>query len=120
MKGSWVKCHIMTGVQTNVVTAVEIHGKDAADSPLLKPMLAATASRFKVNEVSADMGYLSETNYQAITDLGASGYIPFKINCSASREGIWNTMLHFFHLLREQFLARYHQRLKCRIDVQHD
>lgn len=100
----------MTGVQTNVVMAVEIHGKDAADSPLLKPMLALTAARFQVNEVSADMGYLSETNYQAIVDTGAKGYIPFKSNCSASREGIWNTMFHFFHLHREQFLARYHQR----------
>src|SRR5438477_13205833 len=38
-KRVWVKAHIMTGCKTNVVTAVEIHGKDAADSPQFKPLL---------------------------------------------------------------------------------
>jgi transposase len=110
IKRAWVKCHVMCGVRTNVVTAVEIHDQHAADSPLLKPMLATTAARFNVNEVSADMGYLSESNYEAIVQAGAAPYIPFKSNCSATREGIWNTMFHFFHLHREDFLSRYHQR----------
>ena len=35
----WVKVHVMCGVTTNVVTAVEIRGKDAADSPLLPPLV---------------------------------------------------------------------------------
>ena len=31
----WVKAHICTGVKTNIVTAVEIKHRDAADCPLL-------------------------------------------------------------------------------------
>ncbi len=107
---SWVKTHVMTGVLTNVVTAVEIHDQNASDSPLLKPLLASTASRFSVKELSADMAYLSESNFNAITAVGAKAYIPFKSNSSPTREGIWNTMFHFFHLHRQEFLARYHQR----------
>ena len=107
---AWVKAHVMTGVKTNVITAVEIHDQYTNDSPLLKPLLATTAARFKVNEVSADLGYLSVSNYEAIVESGATAYIPFKSNSAASTEGIWNTMFHFFHLHRDEFLSRYHQR----------
>ena len=108
---AWVKAHVMTGVQTNVIAAVEIHDQNAADSPLLKTMLADTAARFNVNEVSADMAYISHSNLQAIVDAGATPYIPFKSNCSANgNHGLWNKMFHYFHLNREEFLGRYHQR----------
>ena len=33
----------MVGVKTNVVTAVEIRGRDANDSPLLPPLVRTTA-----------------------------------------------------------------------------
>jgi len=107
---AWVKAHIMTGVQTNVITAVEIFETNANDNPILKPMLATTSQRFRVNEVSADLGYLSESNFQAIEDAGAKPFIPFKCNSAPTRDGVWNKMFHFFHLHREDFLARYHQR----------
>ncbi len=107
---AWVKAHVMTGVKTNVISAVEIHQQYTADAPLLPPMLATTAAKFNVQEVSADLGYLSESNFQTIIDRGAKPYIPFKINSAPTRDGVWNTMFHFFHLHREEFLARYHQR----------
>ena len=111
IKRAWVKAHVMTGVRTNVVTTVEIQDQHAADSPLLKTMLADTATRFNVNEVTADMGYLSLSNYQAIVDAGAKPYIPFKSNCSANgSNGLWDKMFHYFNLKREEFLDRYHQR----------
>src|SRR5215831_5401144 len=50
----WVKAHIMTGVKTNIVTAVEIEGRDAADSPMFKPLVETTATNFAVKEVPAD------------------------------------------------------------------
>ena len=100
----------MCGVKTNVITAVEIYDQNAGDSPLLKPLLATTAAQFNVQEVSADMAYLSESNFDAITAAGAKAFIPFKSNSAPTREGIWNTMFHFFHLHRDQFLSRYHQR----------
>lgn len=112
MKRAWVKAHIMCGVKTNVITAVEIHGQNAGDSPLLKPLLAETAKLFNVSEVVADMGYLSESNFVAISDRGAAPFIPFKRNSvpRESESGLWSKMYHYFHLNREDFLARYHQR----------
>jgi transposase len=111
IKRAWVKVHVMCGVKTNVITAVEIRGKDAGDSPLLPPMLKATAERFNISEVSADMGYSSESNLQAILDVGASPFIPFKRNISGKTRGpLWAKMLHWFSLHREEFDARYHKR----------
>jgi hypothetical protein len=110
MKRSWVKAHIMCGVRTNVVTALEIHGRDANDSPLLPPLLNATAERFDVQEVSADLGYSSVSNLQAITSAGASALIPFKHNATPAKGGLWARMFHFYSLHRDEFLSRYHLR----------
>ncbi len=108
---AWVKAHIMCGVKTNVITAVEIHDKDAGDSPQLPPLLNSTTQRFNVAEVSADMGYSAESNLQAILDVGASPYIPFKRNASGkTRGGLWAKMFHYFNYNRDEFMARYHQR----------
>lgn len=52
---AWGKAHVMTGANTNVITAVEIHGHGANDSPLLKPLLTTTPQQFTVDEVSADL-----------------------------------------------------------------
>lgn len=109
-KKSWVKVHVMTGVKTNVITAVEIHDQHTGDSPLLPSLLNTTQANFDVNEVSADMGYLSETNFQAVIDAGAKPFIPFKSNCSDTRGGLWAKMFHYFHLQRDEFLKHYHQR----------
>ncbi len=52
----WVKCHIMTGVKTNIITAAEIHGRDANDSPILPSLLKTTVEGgFTVLEVPADV-----------------------------------------------------------------
>src|SRR6185312_9298410 len=47
----WVKVHIMCGVKTNVITAVEILDKDAADSPRLPALTAATRLNFTMRDV---------------------------------------------------------------------
>lgn len=107
---TWVKCHIMCGVHTNVITAVEIHGRSANDSPFLPVLLETTRKQFDVKEVSADMGYSSESNLRTITAAGAACYIPFKSNVSGAMGGLWEKMYHFFKFNKEEFLARYHQR----------
>src|SRR5205807_4325436 len=70
-KRDFVKVHIMCGVKTNIVTAVEIHGQDASDSPLLPPLLDTTRKVFEVREVSGDKGYLSYKNARTIANAGA-------------------------------------------------
>jgi transposase len=107
---AWVKAHIMCGVKTNVVTAVEIFHKDANDSPQLPKLLDTTAKRFTVKEVSADLAYSSRWNLDAIDSLGAAPLIPFKKNATDNFGGPWAKMFHFFQLHRDEFLDRYHLR----------
>ena len=107
---AWVKVHIMCGVATNVVTAVEIHGPNANDSPLLPTLVNHTAENFNISEVSADLGYSSENNLKAIADRGARPLIPFKSNATAAKGGLWARMFYAFHYHREEFSKRYHLR----------
>jgi len=107
---TWVKCHVFTGTTTNVITAVQIHGKDANDGVQLPSMLAITAQNFRVREVSADMAYSSKLNLATIDAFGAMPLIPFKSNASGKGGGVWTKMFHYFNLHRDTFLSRYHQR----------
>ena len=67
----WVKVHLMCGVRTNIVTAVEIRDKDASDTKLLPDLVDTTAKNFTISEISADKGYGSVKNYKAIQRHGA-------------------------------------------------
>lgn len=106
----WVKCHLMCGVRTNIVTAVEIRDKDASDTKLLPAMVDATAKNFKLNEVSADKGYGSLKNYKAIQYHGATPYIAFKSIHTGRGEGLWKRMYHLYQFNRAEFLQHYHKR----------
>lgn len=106
----WVKVHLMCGVKTNVVTACEIHGKLAQDSPMLPPLLNATAKNFPVREISGDKAYASFSNYDAIEARGATPYIVFKKNHTPKHGGLWAKMLHYFRFRQDEFCEHYHKR----------
>src|SRR5215469_13284931 len=106
----WVKVHLMCGVRTNIVTAVEIRGKDAQDSPLLPPLARATAKNFKPREISGDKAYGSLNNYAVIEEVGATPFIAFKSIHTAAGGGLWAKMFHYFQFNREGFLGHYHKR----------
>jgi transposase len=106
----WVKVHLMCGVKTNVVTAVEIRGRDAADSPLLPQLLSTTAAHFDVKEVPADKGYSSVENLEAIAAAGAAPFVPFKGNATGASGGLWEKLFHYYSCFREEFLGHYHKR----------
>src|SRR3989442_7923712 len=106
----WVKAHAICGVKTNIVTAVEIGGRDAADSPFFKPLVEKTAENFTVKEVPADKAYLSHDNLALVARLGGTAYIPFKSNSTPGEPGsLWEKMYHYYQLRREEFLPHYHQ-----------
>src|SRR6266446_7636689 len=67
----WVKVHLMCGVKTNVVTAVQITDRFAGDSPQFKPLVDATGRNFTMAAVSADKAYLSVDNLQTVLDHNA-------------------------------------------------
>ncbi|MGA3105888.1 MAG: transposase [Terriglobales bacterium] len=106
----WVKCHLMCGVKTNIVTAVEIMGRHTADTYMLPPMLEATARNFSVSEVSADKGYSSARNRETIAAMGAMPYIAFTATAKGRKNGMWNHMFHYFMFKRDEFLQHYHKR----------
>ena len=106
----WVKVHLMCGVKTNIVTAVEIHGKNAHDSQFLPSLAGTTAQNFQIAEVSADKGYASRANSDAITNLGATPYIAFASHHRGNGGGTWAKMYHYFQFKRDEFLAHYHKR----------
>jgi len=126
-KREWVKVHLMCGVKTNIVTAVEITDRYAADCPQFKQLVDATAKNFVMQEVSADKAYLSAANLQTVVDHAAMPYIPFKTN-SASQWGLsgprgydqkakwerkstlWRRMFHYFNYNQDWFMQQYHKR----------
>ncbi len=106
----WVKVHLMCGVRTNIVTAVEIKDKDASDTKLLPALVDATAENFTLREVSADKGYGSLKNYKAIQYRGAVPYIAFKSIHTGRGGGLWSKMFHMYQFHRDEFLRHYHKR----------
>ncbi len=106
----WLKCHLMVGVRTNIVTSVEVTPGTHNDSPYLPQLVEATGSRFGVKEVSADTGYLSKGNLAAVAKVGAVPYIPFKSNTTGEGPDLWRKLYHYFSFNREDFLKHYHKR----------
>ncbi len=112
----YIKVHVMCGVKTHVVTSIEIHPHETADTVELIPLLKKTAETFAVKEVSADKAYSSRRNLHAIHNVGAVPYVPFKGNAvgmgglTTSYDSLWHKMWHFYNYNREAFLSHYHKR----------
>ena len=110
-EAKWVKCHIMCGVMTNIVTAVAVTANESADAPHLPAFVETTAANFTVRDVSADKAYLSGKNLDAIEAAGGTPYIPLKSNSKPGKKGeAWNRLYHLFQFNRPAFLEHYHKR----------
>ncbi|MGH7171737.1 MAG: transposase [Gemmataceae bacterium] len=106
----WVKVHIACGVKTNVVTAVRILDKDAADSPQFVPLVKDTAKNFTIGEVSADKAYASLDNFEAVAECGGTGFMAFKSNTTGAVGGLFQKMFHYFQFKQDEYMKHYHQR----------
>jgi transposase len=106
----YVKAHLMCGVKTNVVTACEIHTRDASDAVQLRSLLDLTNQHFDVREVSADKAYGVVYNHEAIVKAGAQPFIPFKRSHNGAAGGVWENAYHFWNLHRQEFNEHYHKR----------
>ncbi|HEX3149725.1 MAG TPA: transposase [Gemmataceae bacterium] len=109
-RGVWVKVHIACGVKTNVVTAVRILDKDAADSPQFIPLVKETAREFTIGEVSADKAYTSLENFEAVAGFGGTLFAAFKTNATGAIGGLFQKMFHYFQFKQDEYLAHYHKR----------
>lgn len=106
----WVKAHIATGVRTNIITAVRILDKDAADCPQFVPLLKETRKGFEIDEVSADKAYLSLENFEEVAACGGQAFIAFKSNTSGAVGGLFEKAFHFFQFNQEEYMMKYHKR----------
>ena len=108
----WIKMHLMCGTSTHIVTSVELSRARHHDSPYFKPLVEQTAKAgFKMEEISADKGYISSDNLHTAVAHGARPYIPFKTNVNIKRgDDLWKKLYHFYSYKREEFLAHYHRR----------
>jgi transposase len=117
-RSHWLKAHIMVGTRTNVVTGVEVTDSRVHDARMLPALLDTSAKRFDMKRVSADKGYLSQLNVQAISDHGAEPFIAPKVNTrfgvhrdsNGWKNHTWNKMLSYYRYRRDDFLAHYHRR----------
>lgn len=107
----WVKCHLMCGVRTKIVTSVDISGWTANDTSYFVPLVERTAEHFQIREVAADKAYLSRKNLNAVQRVGGTAYVPFKSNTvPPDEDSVWAKMYSVFMLNRETFLEHYHKR----------
>jgi transposase len=106
----WVKVHIMTGVKTNVITAIEIGEQNSNDVQFLPPLVKTTAKGFTISEVSGDKAYGSAKNFNAVAGVNATPFIPFKRNITGKGCALWEQMFHYFMFKRDEFLQHYHKR----------
>lgn len=112
---TWVKAHIICGVNTGIVTAVQLSEENRNDVHFLPPLVEKTAKSFDVQEILADKAYSSRANYRFIASLGATPFIPFKKNAipNANGSNAWKKMYHYFMLNQDDFMKHYHQRSNC-------
>lgn len=108
----WVKCHIMSGAKTNVITHVEITNQHVNDSIMFPNLVDNTAMFFNMERISGDRAYSSRRNLHIAIENGAIPYILFKKNTRSSSKGyrIWRIMHHYFKDNEKEFLEHYHLR----------
>ncbi len=110
--GKYKKAHVLCGVKTNVITAVEITKGNIGDSTMFEPLLRQTAEHFDIKEVTADKAYSSRDNLELAKELGAMPYIPFKSNVTGKARGspTWAKMFKLFTQNYLEFAEHYHKR----------
>ncbi|MFP4655721.1 MAG: transposase [Methanohalobium sp.] len=84
----WMKCHIMAGVDSNIITAVKVTTNRVNDNIPFVDLIYRTANRFNIEEITGDKAYSSKSNIKLIRYLGAEPFIPFKENLTGKSRGI--------------------------------
>jgi len=106
------KLHIISGIKTNVICSAKVTRGNVHESPLFKPLLDDTAKVWNIKEVSADAGYLSRDNVQAIAKIEAAPFIMGKknVNVPMKSRSSWGLMLRLWKNHQIFFAERYHRR----------
>lgn len=110
--GKYKKAHVLCGIKTNIITALQITGGNVNDSTMFHTLMTQTAEHFDMKEVSADKAYSSRANLDLANKLGAMPYIPFKKNVTGKSRGspTWAKMYKMFAEKYLEFAEHYHKR----------
>lgn len=110
----WMKCHAMIGTLTNIITSVVVtanEGPGTSDTVNFVPLVERTAAHgYDMREVSADKAYLTHANLAIVEKVGATPFVPFKLNSTSKGSPAWERMFYYYSLNKEDFLAHYHKR----------
>jgi len=106
------KAHVMSGVFTNIISAVEVTDGTKHDSPFFPQLVNATSENFNIKEVSADKAYTSRDNLEAVSNVGGIPFIPFRKNAIYKSRGsmLWTNMFVYFKTHQAEFMKHYHLR----------
>lgn len=111
----WIKAHLMSGVKTNIITAVEVTEGTSNDCPQLPRLVQESSKNFALSEVICDRAYLSKENFNVIQEAGATPFIPFKSNSNPrshqkGTSSLWKKMYYYFMYKHDEFKEHYHKR----------
>ena len=107
---TFVKAHVACGVMSNIITDAVVTDSSVGDMNVLPTLVEGTAGRFDTREISADAGYASNKNYEAIQKAGAVGYIAFKGNTTGKGCPAWRDAFTRFVMNRAEFEKHYNLR----------
>jgi transposase len=107
---TWVKGHVVVGTKTQIICAATVLEKHSADCPQFPGLTKTTAKGFSIAEMSADKGYLSAENVEAIFGVGGTPFIAPKTNTTGGIGGLFEKMFHYFQFRRDEFMQHYHRR----------
>lgn len=108
---TWLKAHIICGVQTNIITSVQVTPKLGGDSTNFPQLVNQTAQTFNMKSVSADGAYSSKPNLKLVQSKSATPYIPFDVRTvTPEKEGIWRDMYFMYKYNEFAFMEHYGKR----------
>ena len=113
-KRDFVRGHAACGVVSNICTDLIVtksKGKGTGETTQFEGLLNGTNQHFDISEVLADKAYSTQAILQAVGDLGAVPWIPYKSNTVAKTgPAIWKKMFYYFRCHEEKFAEHYHKR----------
>jgi transposase len=116
-KENWkqsLKAHVVCGVESNIITAIEITGGRVHDNTMFETLARDTRRNFKIKHFYADKGYTCAKNYEIISELGGRAFIPFRKNATgrgaSNNRSLYKTNLKFYNECREEFMRDYGKR----------
>lgn len=108
---NWLKAHIMCGIQTNIITSVQVTDRLGSDTANFPPLVHQTEQTFDMKTISADGTYSSRPNLKLAQMKNATPYIPFDPRVlTPEKEGIWRDMYFMYKYNQFVFMQHYLKR----------